>query len=206
MLEYTDTDKFSTSSKFIYIMMWRFMRDQKYMTNKEISGQFLEINLTDNSRSQKWGLPKVIKMLERSIVPLEKFFYSKQTIVSKRKHPQFSIDLLFCGDNKMKTINSSFREKAKTTDVLSFPLYESLRNESQEFLIPGELSLGDIIISRDVAARQAKEFSLNIEEEVIHLFVHGFLHLLGFDHEVSKEEEEIMEGLEKKILLDIRKS
>ena len=176
------------------------------MREKLISGEYLQIYVRDNARNASWGYLKVLKILKRSLKPLEKMLYSSETILQKKLHEIVSIDLQFCGDQKMKKINNDFRQKDKTTDVLSFPLYESLRKGSDEFVMPGEAGLGDIIISRDVAARQAREFDLNIEQEVIHLFVHGMLHLLGFDHEISMEEEEIMEKFEKKILLDIRKS
>ncbi len=176
------------------------------MKNVEITGNHITINVRDNCRNVDWGHKNVIKILKRSLASLEKLIYSNATIITKKNNKKFSIDLLLCGDLKMKSLNIGFRSKNKTTDVLSFPLYHSLRKGSDEFVIPGELSLGDIIISRNIAKKQAKEFGLKIEEEVIHLFVHGLLHLLGYDHEVSKEEEIIMETLEKKVLTNIRNS
>ena len=178
----------------------------KNVKEKSIIGNHLKIYVRDNARSDSWGHKKVTSILKRSLKPLEKMLYSNETILNRKMHDVITIDLLFCGDTKMKSINNDFRNKNKTTDVLSFPLYESLRKGSDEFVMPGEAGLGDIIISRDVASRQAKDFKLTIEQEVIHLFVHGMLHLLGFDHEISEKEEEIMESLEKKILLDIRNS
>ena len=66
-----------------------------------------------------------------------------------------------------------------------------------------EVELGDIFISAPVMIEQAKEFKVTIEQEFFHLMVHGFLHLLGFDHEISREEEVLMEGLEKHLVDNI---
>jgi probable rRNA maturation factor len=54
------------------------------------------------------------------------------------------------------------------------------------------VNLGDIFICREVALRQSKEFNVTLEEEILHLFIHGVLHLCGFDHEISEKEEVIM--------------
>ena len=88
-----------------------------------------------------------------------------------------------------------------------------LIEESFEFINAAETEnkthmkeeLGDIFICREVALRQAKEFGISIEEEILHLFIHGFLHLCGYDHEISREEEKLMFGLEEKLLEKISK-
>ena len=111
------------------------------------------------------------------------------------------LNLLICGDHRIKTINRDFRHKNKVTDVLSFPVQSRLRDEKKiDWIQAGELSLGDLVISLPQAQRQAREFHLRLEEEVVHLFFHGFLHLLGYDHELSVKEEKIMEALEAKLL------
>ncbi|MGI4991665.1 rRNA maturation RNase YbeY [Halobacteriovorax sp. GFR7] len=171
----------------------------------QVNKSRLIVNLADNSRSD-WGLTACENMLKDSLVVLSNFLYSKNTCLDKKVHEEIEVDLHFCGDSRMKQINRDHRGKDKTTDVLSFPMYESLRPDSTDFVLPGPVMLGDIIISRNVAAKQAKEFDLELEQEVIHLFCHGLLHLLGYDHEISQEEEEIMEALEKEILTKIKKS
>lgn len=174
------------------------------MRRKELNGNNLNVVIHDNAKSTTWGFNKVAKIVEQSLEVIENFLYSKETIVKKAQHPVIELDIHFCGDAKMKSLNTDFRGKPKTTDVLSFPGYESLRQGSDEMIFPGPVHLGDIIISREVAKKQAKEFSLPVEQEVIHLIVHGFLHLLGWDHEISELEEEIMEKHEKAILNKIR--
>ena len=94
---------------------------------------------------------------------------------------------------KLKVLIQTTEINQKLTDVLSFPVYETLRSNSESFIEPGPVvHLGDIFICREVALRQAKEFKITFEEEFLHLFIHGFLHLCGYDHEMSKEEEELM--------------
>lgn len=101
----------------------------------------------------------------------------------------------------MRTINREHRGKDKVTDVLSFPAQSSLRtSKNLDWIQAGELSLGDLVISLPQAQRQAREFKLTVEEEMVHLFIHGFLHLMGYDHELSSKEEKLMEGLEAKLL------
>ena len=83
----------------------------------------------------------------------------------------------FVSDRAMSALNRRWRGKAGTTDVLSFPA-------GQEEFEKGEgLSLGDVIISAEQAARQAAEHGLDFEGEVAQLILHGLLHLCGYDHE-----------------------
>jgi probable rRNA maturation factor len=77
----------------------------------------------------------------------------------------------------LQEINHEFRQINKPTDVLSFP-YESM---------PGA-PLGSIAISIDFVKEKAKEYGHNVEDEFLLLFIHGLLHLLGFDHEVDSGE------------------
>lgn len=83
-------------------------------------------------------------------------------------------------DAKIQTLNQLYRGKNKPTDVLSFALWE----EDEIAFPPGEgaLALGDIVLSTQTAARQAKEQNHSFEREIAFLTIHGALHLLGFDH------------------------
>ena len=85
------------------------------------------------------------------------------------------IDIVFTNDKEIKELNSTYRSKNKPTDVLSFSQTEG---EDFEFVE----SLGDIIISLDTAKKQAKQYKVTFEEEVLRLLMHGMLHLLGYDH------------------------
>lgn len=106
-----------------------------------------------------------------------------------------------CGDARMRSLNREHRGKDKTTDVLSFPAQETLRKKSVlDWASPGVLPLGDLVIALPQARRQALEFKVSLEEELVHLFFHGFLHLCGYDHEISAKEELLMEREEAKLL------
>ncbi|MDA8088676.1 MAG: rRNA maturation RNase YbeY [Nitrospiraceae bacterium] len=89
----------------------------------------------------------------------------------------------------MKTLNRSFRGKDKPTDVLSFPFHEQdelKRPDLYRSGIQGEkipFILGEIVICPEVAAKNAALYGASIMEEMRRLLVHGFLHLLGYDHE-----------------------
>jgi len=96
------------------------------------------------------------------------------------------IELVLVDDLKIKKINKEYRNIDKPTDVLSFPFEDT----------PGAI-LGIIVISIDQALKGAKRFGHSIDDEIALLFIHGILHLLGYDHEIDdgqmrKKEEEII--------------
>ena len=109
---------------------------------------------------------------------------------------QLDLSLTLCGKRRIQSLNRVYRKKDKITDVLSFPVHDLYLKKK----LLGHIVLGDIFICLDVAQRQAKEFNISVREEIIHLFVHGFLHLLGYDHEISKKEEKEMFALEEKLI------
>ena len=95
-------------------------------------------------------------------------------------------------------INRDYRKIDRPTDVISFAF---LDNEDRVSILSnkGEVVLGDIYISVDIAKKQAEEYGHDISRELKFLFVHGLLHLLGYDH-MKKEDEEIMFPLQEEIL------
>lgn len=92
------------------------------------------------------------------------------------------LTVAFVSDRAMRELNRRWRGKVGTTDVLSFP---AAQDEFEKHQAP---SLGDIVISVEQAARQAKENSLTLDEEVAQLILHGLIHLCGYDHETDKGE------------------
>lgn len=88
-----------------------------------------------------------------------------------------SVTVLFSDDKRLRQLNREFRGKNKPTDVLSFPAFE---NEDGY--------IGDLAISLDIAAKQAKEFRHSRDEELRVLLLHGLLHLSGMDHETDDGE------------------
>ena len=97
------------------------------------------------------------------------------------------VSILLTGDKYIRRLNQEFRSIDQPTDVLSFP-----QNADEDPYIPEEVILGDIAVSLDIAKAQAKEHGLDFKEEVILLLIHGILHLLGYDHEISEQEEKQM--------------
>ncbi len=100
---------------------------------------------------------------------------------------EHEISILFVGDQGIRDLNHQFRDVARPTDVLSFP--QILEGKPK---IPGAPVLGDVAISLETARRQSEEHGLSLEEELTLLLIHGILHLLGYDHEMSDREEERM--------------
>lgn len=92
------------------------------------------------------------------------------------------VSLSFVGERAMRTLNRKFMKKDKPTDVLSFPLGEKGPD--------GKFYLGDIVIAVPVACRQARGKGHGLDRELRLLAIHGFLHLVGFDHGAGIEEEE----------------
>ena len=110
------------------------------------------------------------------------------------------VELVFVNDDEMRKINRSQRGINKATDVLSFP-YEQ---------VSGGL-MGSVVISTDTASRVASELGHSIECEIALLFLHGVLHILGYDHEIDngqmrQKEKEVIEHFSLPDSLIIRNS
>lgn len=103
------------------------------------------------------------------------------------------LSVVFTDDASIKFLNAQWRDKDKATNVLSFPAFR-VKAGSQ----PGPM-LGDIVIAYETVAREAADEGKPVNNHLTHLVVHGFLHLLGYDHETDVEAEE-MERLEREIL------
>ena len=100
------------------------------------------------------------------------------------------VSVTFCDNEYIKKLNAEFRNKDSATDVLSFPMYDFDDDTDPTENPDGSISLGDIVISLERAKEQAKELGNSFEREVAFLVIHSTLHLLGYDHERSKDDEE----------------
>lgn len=106
------------------------------------------------------------------------------------------LSVTFVDKAEIQEINRDYRQKDKVTDVISFAF------EEEEDIFEGmdvPRVLGDIIICADVAAEQAEQYGHSFERELGFLALHGFLHLLGYDH-MTEEDEKVMFGRQKDIL------
>jgi probable rRNA maturation factor len=110
--------------------------------------------------------------------------------------PEQEVGLVVLSDAKIQELNKQYRGKDKPTDVLSF-----VKEDFPEKFAGDDLNnyLGDIYISRDTLVRQAEEAGISQKDRFAMLFVHGLLHLLGYDH-IEDAEAETMETMEEKIL------
>ena len=108
------------------------------------------------------------------------------------------LSITFVDKSEIQEINKMYRDKDKVTDVISFALEEDEPDiDMSEFDIPRVL--GDIIICTDVAQEQSESYGHSFERELGFLALHGFLHLLGYDH-MNEEDEKLMFGRQKEIL------
>lgn len=123
----------------------------------------------------------------------ENFFMSILKTVSQfvEYNDEAELSIVLTDDITIQKLNLEYRKKDHPTDVLSFPIDDEM--------------LGDIVISLDTAERQANEADITLTREVAFLFIHGFLHLLGFDHETSEDDAEEMYDLQEDILKEWEK-
>lgn len=105
------------------------------------------------------------------------------------------ISVTFVSLEEIHELNREYRQVDSPTDVLSFPQFDDLDDLPEE----GEIMLGDVVICSDRAKEQAEEFGHSFEREIIYLFVHSVLHLLGYDH-MDEDEKRIMRRREEEVM------
>lgn len=133
----------------------------------------VKVLIRNNQREVKIpvGLRLLVRKCCQAVLTEEKFQNPAEVSVS------------FVDNAEIRKLNRAYRNKDKSTDVLSFPLGENgvydLNNETGAYL------LGDVVISMETAVKQAHIYGHSLEREVGFLTVHSMLHLLGYDHETS---------------------
>ena len=157
---------------------------------------------TPNTLSEMKALPTTSSRGPKNSVDVARVGKGKQVLVRPlkataqrileilEKHgAELSIALV--GNEQIQKLNAQYRAKNEPTDVLSFPV--------DEILADGRLLIGDVVISVEKAAAQAKERHKDIDQELQSLLIHGILHNLGYDHERSAEDEKVMKAMERKV-------
>lgn len=109
------------------------------------------------------------------------------------------ITFIITDNNYIRTINRDYRKKDSPTDVISF----AYREDPFPGIEDVQEELGDIYLSIERAREQAEEYGVTLADELKRLIVHGMLHLLGYDHETSPEDEAVMRAKEEEILKDL---
>ena len=110
------------------------------------------------------------------------------------------VSVTFVDDIGIQELNKRFRNMDKPTDVLSFPLLDYEGESEEPFFDELCHNLGDIVISLERAMAQANEFGHSFEREVAFLTAHSMLHLLGYDHELSEEDDADMRARQNDIM------
>jgi probable rRNA maturation factor len=125
---------------------------------------------------------------ERKIKEIIKF------VLREMEKDNSELSLVLCNNDYIHFYNKEYRKKDYPTDVLSFVDGERM----------GKITyLGDIIISIDKVKSQSEEYGVSFEEEFSRLLVHGILHLLGYDHETSEEDEKVMMSIQDKLVDEV---
>ena len=143
---------------------------------------------------EKEEYEKIIKRVLEQCFKEEKLLNSKLYITITLTNPE-----------NIKEINKQYRNIERATDVLSFPMFEKdeleQKIQTEDFEYPDVL--GDIIISIEKVEEQAKEYEHSFERELSYMIVHGFYHLMGYDH-IEEEDKKKMRPKEEKILNDLK--
>ena len=132
------------------------------------------ININVFSEERNWS--RKLKNKENFFNKVCKSFPKKYQFINKK----VSLTLLLSNNRSIKKLNKSFRNKNKSTDILSFPFNKKLK-------ISKEYYVGDIIISFNFINKPKSQSLKNFREKLIKIFIHGFLHLLNFSHEKNKD-------------------
>ena len=149
----------------------------------------IKVNVLSEDKS--WT--KKIKKKEFFFNNLCKFFPRKFKFVNKKIY----LTLLLSNNKNIKKLNKKFRNKNNHTDILSFPFKQKVKKNK-------EIYLGDIIISFNYMNKYKNLNSIVFKENVVKTFIHGFLHLLDFDH-IKKKDYMKMLNEEKKIFRSVQK-
>ena len=149
----------------------------------------IKVNVLSEEKS--WS--QKIKKKEFFFNQICKYFPKKFTFKNKKVY----LTLLLSNNRNIKRLNKKFRKKDKHTDVLSFPFQNKIKNFKEAYL-------GDIIISFNYINKPKNLTNYDFKEKVTKVFIHGFLHLLNFNH-IKKKEYQLMFHEEQKIFRSVKK-
>lgn len=151
-----------------------------------------EINVFIENDYESFVFPQDIKLedLTKQVVSMVGFFLNQQNWIEKSCLKNYDYNLLYfdvvlTNNEKIKEINSEYRQKDSATDVITFAIFADSPDD-ERFVFDNEINLGEIIVSLDKAYEQAISnchHNQKFEDELLFLFAHGILHLLGFDHQ-----------------------
>ncbi len=144
----------------------------------------VEINFLDIEENKEY---------ENTISKVVEKCFKEENLQNKNLY----INVILTNPKNIKETNKKYRNIDKETDVLSFPMFEKEEIKNIEGNIPDVL--GDIVISIEKVKEQAKEYGHSFERELSYMVVHGFYHLMGYDH-IKEEDKNIMRQKEENVL------
>lgn len=122
------------------------------------------------------------------------------TLVYEGVEGKFEVSVTFVDNEEIRTLNRDHRSKDAPTDVLSFPMFDFAAGEVPVYPKNEPLPLGDVVLSLERARVQAAEIGHSTMREVVFLCIHSTLHLLGYDHELSPDDDEDMQRRQHEIM------
>ena len=137
----------------------------------------IKINVFSEERA--WS--KKLKKKELFFKKICQAFPKKYKFINKK----ISLTVLLSNNKNIKKLNKNFRNKNKSTDILSFPFKKDIKITSQTYI-------GDIIISYNFMNKPKSQKLKNFKEKIIKIFIHGFLHLLSYDHIKNKDHAKML--------------
>lgn len=146
--------------------------------------QLAQIEFLDIEEDEKYS--KIIEKVARKCFEEENLLKTK-----------LYLSIILTTPDKIQELNNEYRKINKATDVLSFPMFEKeeLENYKSQIVEP----LGDIVISIEAVENQAKEYGHSFERELAYMVVHGFYHLMGYDH-IELSDRTVMRAKEENVL------
>ena len=145
--------------------------------------EFSEINFLDIEENEEY-----ISIINKVL---------KQCFESELKNKRLYVNIILTNPDNIQKLNKEYRSIDKPTDVLSFPMFE--KEELQNMNNENYDVLGDIVISIEKVKEQAIEYEHSFERELSYMVVHGFCHLIGYDH-IEEEDKRVMRKKEEEIL------
>lgn len=151
----------------------------------------MQVNIiTENEQELHPITEEITDLIQRAVA---------ETLCSEEIDFDCAISLTFTDNDGIRAYNREYRGKDAATDVLSFPMFDP--DVEEIYALDGTAAeLGDIVLSLERAKEQADRFGHSFEREVAFLCVHSTLHLLGYDHERSEEEDLLMRDKQRAVM------
>ena len=175
-----------------------------------MKGSNIQMIIQFNNRQTKYQTAPIKAVIRHTLQKAEQMIllntkYEMPWLLDVKAEPQISITLT--GPRIMRRINRETSGVDSTTDVLSFPLIHMYDGRVKQLIGPADyeqgrqlaMPLGDLLICLDQASRQSHAYGHSFEREIAFLTLHGFLHLIGFDHDRT-EREQTMRQLQRDVL------